>query len=1085
MIGKNGTTPKENHNKTNSDVLLLVQKKIEFYKDVIQKTIIHVQKNKILDILGISDVNTCIERLGYISNKINEIFNDKTNTEKIISNLQIINNDLSCLLKNYGTESLDDLLLICFGNSSKLANEDKEIEKFELLKKYFHPTSYKVVNKKDDIKQKKNDNSTDEDNNFTCYDVISSYKQFHMKVYGIKLLINNTNLNKSLIIFGIVDDIIIDFLNNNYVSKKMIKIKENVPKDELFDNDTFMKFTSSLLLKDFLVYDNEHDIYTKYAGCMSQNNNVRQKQISQAVKEFISDDMYNKRSILINLLVQSSNFENQYLAYLLYDLLSNDSNGNVDSREQTLLFDSFPWNIKQYFKQAMKKTIQYTNDLSNFDINKIPLEQQICLLKSNDSVKEKAMIKLKEVKSKSEDSGSKARQYLDGLLKIPFGVYKREPILNMMEKIRTQFKDMYKKNFIEKLFTNIPNKEKYTSMEILKYVKTIQSGENKDSDNKNEQLEKIQKYLIFGDKKKLTSNIIILNDLLKNNNLKDKTIKYNTLNKDQLKEQIGVFIELCKNTEHSKLLDDTIKIFLISCNKKTDSISVEINNDINKLNSNVKQITDYMLEVRSTLDKAVHGHDKAKKQVERIIGQWINGDIDSNTSHVLGFEGNPGIGKTTLAKGLSDCLKDENGVSRPFSLIALGGDSNASTLVGHSYTYVGSNYGSIVQILMDKKCLNPIILFDEVDKISKTENGKEITGILTHLLDSTQNSSFQDKYFSGIDIDLSKALFILSYNDAESIDKILLDRVHRIKFDSLSIEDKIVISNKHLLPELYKKIGLEDVIYFSDEVLKFIIEEYTLEPGVRKLKEKLFEIVGDINLEILKNGDLIYDLPIKITIEDVKKKYFKDKREVKVHKIHKESTVGLINALWANQLAQGGVLPLQASFIPSNKFLDLTLTGSMGDVMKESISVSLTNAWNLTSPERQKYLIEKYNDTKNNSVCGIHIHCPDISTKKDGPSATTAFTVLIYSLFNDIKIKNYFGITGETHFGYFLTEIGGLQEKIIHSIKAGITEFIFPKENQNDFDKIVEKYKGNKIIDGINFHSVSHINEVLDLILEK
>ena len=531
MIGKNGTTPKENHNKTNSDVLLLVQKKIEFYKDVIQKTIIHVQKNKILDILGISDVNTCIERLGSISNKINEIFNDKTNTEKIISNLQIINNDLSCLLKNYGTESLDDLLLICFGNSSKLANEDKEIEKFELLKKYFHPTSDKVVNKKDDIKQKMNDNSTDEDKNFTCYDVISSYKQFHMKVYGIKLLINNTNLNKSLIIFGMVDDIIIDFLNNSYVSKKMIKIKENVPKDELFDSDTFMKFTSSLLLKDFLIYENEHDIYTKYAGCISQNNTVRQKQISQAVKEFISDDMYNKRSILINLLVQSSNFENQYLAYLLYDLLSNDSNGNVDSREQTLLFDSFPWNIKQYFKQAMKKTIQYTNDLSNFDINKIPLEQQICLLKSNDSVKEKAMIKLKEVKSKSEDSGSKARQYLDGLLKIPFGVYKREPILNMMEKIRTQFKDMYKKNSIEKLFTNIPNKEKYSSMEIFKYVKTIQSGENKGSDNKNEQLEKIQKYLILGDKKKLTSNILILNELLKNNNHKDNIIKYNTNNK--------------------------------------------------------------------------------------------------------------------------------------------------------------------------------------------------------------------------------------------------------------------------------------------------------------------------------------------------------------------------------------------------------------------------------------------------------------------------------------------------------------------------------------------------------------------------
>jgi ATP-dependent Lon protease len=501
----------------------------------------------------------------------------------------------------------------------------------------------------------------------------------------------------------------------------------------------------------------------------------------------------------------------------------------------------------------------------------------------------------------------------------------------------------------------------------------------------------------------------------------------------------------------------------------------------------MKQITEYMTEVKTTLDKVVYGHENAKKQIERVIGQWINGDIDGGTSHILGFEGNPGIGKTTLAKGLSECLKDENGISRPFSLVALGGDSNASTLVGHSYTYVGSNYGSIVQILIDKKCMNPIILFDEVDKISKTEHGREITGILTHLLDTTQNSCFQDKYFSGIELDLSKALFILSYNDVESIDKILLDRVHRIKFDSLTIEDKIIISNKHLLPELYKQIGLEDMIIFSDEVLKFIIEEYTLESGVRKLKEKLFEIVADINLEILKetNNDINFEFPLEITIDNIKNKFFKDKREVKVYKIHNESIVGVINALWANQMSQGGVLPLQASYIPSNKFLDLILTGSMGEVMKESISVSLTNAWNLTCLERQKYLIEKYNDIKQNSVSGIHIHCPDISTKKDGPSATTAFTILIYSLLNDIKIKNYFGITGETHFGHLLTEIGGLEAKIIHSIKSGIKEFIFPKENQTDFIKIQEKYKNNKILDGIKFHSINHINDAMNLILDK
>jgi ATP-dependent Lon protease len=280
-------------------------------------------------------------------------------------------------------------------------------------------------------------------------------------------------------------------------------------------------------------------------------------------------------------------------------------------------------------------------------------------------------------------------------------------------------------------------------------------------------------------------------------------------------------------------------------------------------------------------------------------------------------------------------------------------------------------------------------------------------------------------------------------------------------------------------------MGLEDVIYFNDNVLKFIIDEYTLESGVRKLKEILFEIVGEINLDVLKNNNKDYDFPIELTIDDIKNKYFKDKREVKVYKIHNENKVGVVNALWENQMSQGGVLPLQASFIPSSKFLELTLTGSMGDVMKESISVSLTNAWNLTNFERQKYLIEKHNNVKNNIVYGIHIHCPDISTKKDGPSATTAFTVLIYSLLNDIKIKSYFGITGETHFGLLLTEIGGLQEKIINSIKSGIKEFIFPKENVKDFEKIMEKYKDNKIIDGIIFHSIEHINDVFDLILDK
>ena len=1076
MTDKVGTIKKESNLKNNGDVLVLVEKKIEFFKDIIQKTIIHVQKNKFLDILGISDVSTCIEKLGDISKKIQELIDVKNNTDNLINNLQLINNDLSCLLKSYGTDSLEDLLLICFGNNNKIATNELETNKFELFKKYFHPTSYKVINKKDELKHKKTDD-IDENSNFSCSSIVTSYKQFHMKVYGVKIFVHSSILKKSLIIFGIIDDIVIEFLNNKYITNKKKTIFENLPQEEEFKNDSFEKFISSLILKDFLIYDNDQDIYKKYIGQITQNNNLKQKQISQIVKDFITDDMFNKRNTLINLLILSSNYENQYLAYLLYDLLSNESNGNVDTQEQTMLFDSFSWPIKQYFKQAMKKTIQYTNELSNFDINKIPLEQQICLLKASDSVKEKAMMKLKEVKAKSEDSGSKARQYLDGLLKIPFGVYKREPILNMMKTIRSQFKDIHKKYNIEQLFPEIPNKEKYTSIEVLKYIKKIQGST--DSSNKSEQIEKIKKYLITGDKKKIVINIKILDDILKKHDI--PRTKYSHLNKDELCDYIIDIINLY-SIEDSPIINNIILEFNTLSIMNPTFKNNEIINDIDKVNDNMKEITKYMTTVKTTLDKAVHGHDKAKKQIERIIGQWINGD---ESSHILGFEGNPGLGKTTLAKGLSDCLKDENSISRPFALVPLGGDSNASTLCGHSFTYVGSNFGSIVQILIDKKCMNPIILFDEVDKISKTENGKEITGVLTHLLDGTQNNAFQDKYFSGIDIDLSKALFILSYNDVDLIDKILLDRIHRIKFDSLSVEDKIVICNKHLLPELYKKIGLEEMIYFSDETLKFIIEEHTLEPGVRKLKEKLFDIVGEINLNILKNLDTNIEIPIKITVDDVKINYFKDKREIKVQKIHTESKIGIINALWANQMSQGGILPLQASFIPSNKFLDLVLTGSMGDVMRESISVSLTNAWNLTDKLRQKEIIKIYNDVKNNNVCGIHIHCPDISTKKDGPSATTAFTVLIYSLFNNIKIKNTFGITGETNFSHELTEIGGLQEKIIHSIKAGITEFIYPQENQYDFDKIMEKYKNNKILEGIKFHSINHIDDVLELILEK
>jgi len=281
MNKKNMGGKKEIIINTNSDMITLIEKKLDIYKDIIQKTIIHVQKNKCLDILGINDLNNCIEKSSELSNKIFELEKmNKIKSDNLVNSLQIINNELSSLLKNYGTDSLDDLLLICFGSNHKIITNEKEEQKFLLLKKYFHPISYKVVNKKEETKQKKN-NLTDEiDANLTCYETTNNYKQFHMKVYGIKLYIHNTNLNKSLIIFGIVDDVIINFLNSKFINTKLTQIKKMIPNEEMFKNELFDKFLESFMLKDFLIYDEPIEIYNKYAGYLNQINVLKKKPIS-------------------------------------------------------------------------------------------------------------------------------------------------------------------------------------------------------------------------------------------------------------------------------------------------------------------------------------------------------------------------------------------------------------------------------------------------------------------------------------------------------------------------------------------------------------------------------------------------------------------------------------------------------------------------------------------------------------------------------------------------------------------------------------------------------------------------------------
>jgi ATP-dependent Lon protease len=1044
-----------------ADVVSLVEKKMLFFQDIIQKTILYVQQNKMLNILGVSDVNVCMNTLCSFIKQIKEPINPQL-IDNSINSLQIINNELSGLFKLFGTQSLADLLFVCFGSNTNeyYTMTDQDAVKFELLKKYFHPISYKINSKISDTHQ-----------TLSCVDISITAKQFYVKVHGIQLTIYNYPSKKSLIINGIVDDILLDLLNNKYVEDTNLKIQQNIPDEPDFKLGVFNKFMKSLDLKDYLINDYQ-GIYSKYTGFLSNLRTINQKTVSNVVKEFVTSPLFIKRHTIMMLLINDEKNDNQYLAYLLYDLLTNDLNGNVDTQEQIALFDSFPLIVKQCFRDAMKKTIQYTNDLSDFDINKIPIEQQICLLNATDNVKEKAMQKLKEVKSKSEDSCSKARQYLDGLLKIPFNIYRKEPVLHVMDNIKSDFK-----TFLSKPGHTLSSQNKYTNIEINKYINEYigkMTNVNTISHYKSllKNTTKIQKLEIAAQ----INAVLEIHELTNTTNILTLVgeIKYKNKTIPQLKESIEHFIDSCFLNGFASVLNEITKLTTLSKNASVP-VLVPIPNQLdeaNKIKQKYSTITNYTTDVKKVLDTAVYGHDKAKKQIERIIGQWLNGEQDG---YCFGFEGPPGVGKTSLGKkGLSGCLNDENGVGRPFAMIQMGGDSNGSSLHGHNYTYVGSTWGSIVQILIDKKCMNPIIFIDEVDKISKTEHGKEIIGILTHLLDPSQNDSFQDKYFTGIDLNLSKALFILSYNDADAIDKILLDRIHRIKFDSLSVEDKLIISKNHILPEIYKKMGLDEIIQMSDAVLKTIIEDFTCEPGVRKLKEVLFEIVAEINLDILKNVD--FELPIVVTIEDIKTKYFKEKPEIKIMKIHRLPSVAVMNGLWANSMGRGGIIPIQASFFPSDKMFDLKLTGMQGDVMKESMSVAVTLAWKLTPLSVRTQL--------QTSPFGIHIHCPEGATPKDGPSAGTCITTVIYSLFNNLPIKNTMAITGEINLQGNVSEIGGLHLKFLGAIKAGVTEFMYPEENQKDYLTFIEKYGKTPLLEGIAFNKVSTIDEVLKIVFD-
>jgi ATP-dependent Lon protease len=274
-----------------------------------------------------------------------------------------------------------------------------------------------------------------------------------------------------------------------------------------------------------------------------------------------------------------------------------------------------------------------------------------------------------------------------------------------------------------------------------------------------------------------------------------------------------------------------------------------------------EQVGAFLEGMKQKLDKAVHGHVEAKGHIIRLLAQWITNPTSKGL--VVGIHGPPGIGKTELCKSVCEVL------NLPFAFVPLGGANDGAYLDGHSYTYEGSMWGKIADVLMKCKAMNPVLFFDELDKISESKKGEELVNLLIHLTDPTQNDRFNDKFFLDVELDLSRCLCIFSYNDENKISPILRDRMVRVRTEGYTIKDKQQIAKGHLLPGILNQFGLNpDDVTVSDSAIARIVDVVEEEQGVRNLKRGLHDCVSFINYERLI-GKSDFEFPTAVTAEQV------------------------------------------------------------------------------------------------------------------------------------------------------------------------------------------------------------------------
>ena len=497
------------------------------------------------------------------------------------------------------------------------------------------------------------------------------------------------------------------------------------------------------------------------------------------------------------------------------------------------------------------------------------------------------------------------------------------------------------------------------------------------------------------------------------------------------------------------------------------------NNIFRKLNNSKEAAKNFIQNLDLQFNKITYGHLNVKKQISLLVTKLISNPDCNGTA--IGLSGPPGVGKTLIAQSLAKLL------DIPMVMITLGGQNDAELLIGHGYTYSGAQPGLIIKKICEANNSRCIMYFDELDK-SCTKHGStnEITSILIHLTDPNTNKSFQDRFFQGIDFPLNKIIFIGSYNDSSKIDPILLDRLIEIEVKSYNINDKIIILKNFIIPELKENIGLKHDIIIDDVSIKKFIYEYTYEAGVRDLKHKIEQVLLNINKDILLDNLVVNDI-IKLDY-DLVISYLDITNKYNQKLIPLIDQVGYINGLYATSNGGGGITSIEIYPLKIGHDFQLKLTGSMGDVMKESIQVAFTIACNFICVNYSNLITDINKYIKDLFPWGFHIHAPEGATPKDGPSAGTAFAIGFVSVILNRKISRTVAITGEINLSGNITKIGGLVYKIIGAKYAGVCTVLIPEQNKTDVDEIIKNHL-DLFDENFNYYYINTLLEAINYIL--